>query len=168
MSDGKSDWTQRQLWTLIEAACLLAGAQPVPAKSFNKDLKTGGQAARIYNDLKDAIDLRQLTFTETRDGYIQGRRVVPADVITWAICREYSIPQELTQHQARPEEVGSAQTKARILELLQQERQAGRGKGASARVAEQLKCTRQWVEQVDKATRRSKRHSDPSTWPPRK
>lgn len=47
-----SEWKRRQLWTLIEAACLLSGIEPVAPEQFNKDSDTAGIPRRIYADLK--------------------------------------------------------------------------------------------------------------------
>jgi hypothetical protein len=89
-----SEWKQHQLWTLVEAACLLGGIEPMPAEEFNRNRKTGGTPAAIYADMKDAIDLKELDFVETRDGFIQGRRVKPDECVTWAVGRGYPLPAE--------------------------------------------------------------------------
>ena len=91
-----TEWKQRQLWTLVEASCLLSGIEPVvPPEQFNKDGRTAGIPRSIYTDLKDAIDLQQLSFVESRDPYIRGRRVKPDECVTWAIGMGYTLPEAL-------------------------------------------------------------------------
>ena len=62
-----SDWKSRQLWTLVEAACLLSGEEPVEWEGFNPDQKT--LRAKIYRDLKDANILATLRFWEKSRRY---------------------------------------------------------------------------------------------------
>ena len=88
-------WRVRRLWTLIEAACLLSGRNPVPWTKFQKDRVAGGLAATIYADLKDAIDLGDVQFTESRDNTWQHRRVQPAHVVQWALARSVAVPPAL-------------------------------------------------------------------------
>jgi hypothetical protein len=90
-----SEWKQRQLWTLVEASCLLSGIEPVPPEQFNKDSRSAGIPRTIYADLKDAIDLKQLSFLPSRDAYLRGRRVKPDECVTWAVGRKYAIPDAL-------------------------------------------------------------------------
>ena len=89
-------WTEdKRLWTLIEAACLIAGIEPQPLEVFDMKITTGGLAAKIYDALKDAIDLKGIDFFETRTSALAHRRVKPNCVTSWAKSRGYSIPAEL-------------------------------------------------------------------------
>jgi|GEM_PF-2515350 len=88
-------WKQKELWTLIEAACLLSGKPPQNPREFNPHPTTGELSAQIYDALKDAIQLRKIEWFESRDGYIRGRRVKPSDVVSWAINRGYNPPSVL-------------------------------------------------------------------------
>jgi len=89
------DWVSRQLWTSVEAACLLSGRDPVPPEDFNKYRKTHRPVATIYDDLKDGIDLKQIKFIKSRDGFIRGRRVQPDQCVTWALSHGHDVPDAL-------------------------------------------------------------------------
>lgn len=93
-----SKWKAKLLWKLTEAACLLAGSELEEGTKFDHKLKTGGLPAQIYDDLKNAIDLIQIEFTESRTRYIRDRRVKPVDVVLWGVNRGYTtIPPELVE-----------------------------------------------------------------------
>jgi hypothetical protein len=88
-------WASYQSWTLIEAACLLAGIEPISAGQFIMDRKIGGLPAKIYNDLKDAHDLKQITTIGSRDGTYRGLRLAPRECVAWAASRGYVLPDAL-------------------------------------------------------------------------
>lgn len=99
-------WKAAQLWTLLEASYLLSSIDPpVVAKGVIKYIATpmtdedlqlenlAGMSARIYRELKDATDLGQLEFVESRTGGIGNRRVEPTKCITWALGRGLQVPE---------------------------------------------------------------------------
>lgn len=89
-------WTKRQLWTLVDVACLLSDVEPIrPVSAFDRSESTGGQPAAIYNDLKDSIDLGGIEYVESREGKWESRRVEPAAAIAWARARGHMIPKVL-------------------------------------------------------------------------
>lgn len=97
-----SVWKMRQLWTLSEAAYLLSGELPPRAPVMLMNLiqpRTPddpiGAPAIIYRDLKDAVDLQQIEFFESRTGDLASRRVKPADCVTWADKYGYTVPEVL-------------------------------------------------------------------------
>lgn len=118
-------WVSYQTWTLIEAACLLASIEPIPAAQFDKNRATGGLPARIYSDLKDAIDLKQIRWTESRDRNIQGRRVTPSDCITWAAGRKHNIPEPLAHLRKRDPNETPAQRRVRLERRVREVKAAG-------------------------------------------
>lgn len=120
-----SAWGSYQTWTLIEAACLLANIDPIAAAQFDKNRATGGLPARIYSDLKDAIDLKQIAWTESRDRYIHGRRVTPSDCITWAAARQYNVPETLAHLKRRDPNETPAQRRARLTRRVEEAKKAG-------------------------------------------
>ena len=92
----KSDidyWKSKQLWTLIEASCLLSGKLPQKFEDLDLSIETGGQLARIYADLKDSIDLKRIEYKEGRTRALSNRRVIPSDVTHWAKQRGFKIAQ---------------------------------------------------------------------------
>lgn len=115
-----SEWKQKQLWTLIEAACLLSGIEPLPPITFYKVIEAGGIQVKIYTDLKDAIDLKQIYFAESRNWYLHGRRVKPDECVTWAAGRGYVIPSGLSELMKRdpnePHEQRTERLKRRVAE----------------------------------------------------
>jgi hypothetical protein len=102
-------WAIAQLWTLLEAAYLLSGELPPAARKglirctatplTDEDLQLEGLIGRsevVYRELKDATDLAQLEFIESRTGSIGNRRVEPANCIAWAISRGMHVPECFT------------------------------------------------------------------------
>jgi hypothetical protein len=120
-----SEWTQRQLWTLVESACLLSGIAPVPPKQFDGAPETGGVPAKIYADLKNAIDLGQIEFVESRDQFFRGRRVKPDECVTWAAGRGYAIPAALLCLKKRDPDETAEQRKDRLRRRVAEERAKG-------------------------------------------
>lgn len=120
-----SEWKQYQLWTLIEAACLLSGIEPMPAAEFDGNRKTGGTPAEIYADMKDAIDLKELDFVETRDGFIQGRRVKPDECVTWAVGRGFAVPAEFLDLKKRDPNETPQQRAGRLRRWVDDEESKG-------------------------------------------
>ncbi len=118
-------WAGYQTWTLIEAACLLSGVEPTAAQ-FEKDRKKGGLPTRIYSDLKDAIDLKQIAWIKSRDQFIQGRRVIPSDCVTWAAGRGYSILPQLAHLKGRDPNETPGQRKERLTGRVQEESKKNR------------------------------------------
>ena len=105
-SDAIAIWGTVQLWTLLEAAYLLAGAvPPVAVKGTIKFVATPlsdedlqleslmGLSARNYRELKDATDLGQLEYFEPRTGSIGNRRVKPSECVAWAMSRGLTVPE---------------------------------------------------------------------------
>jgi hypothetical protein len=90
-------WQRKRLWTLVEAACLLSGKEPMPVDDFLRACKTknAGILAEIYDDLKDALSLNELKFKESRTGHIGNRRVKPGECVTWASKCGYDVPEPL-------------------------------------------------------------------------
>jgi len=88
-------WGKQEFWTLIEAACLLAKKTPRRESEFDKDLQSGGKAARFYRDLKDSTLAGTIKFVEV-DGKLQRRRVTPGNAVGWAASRGLDVPPALT------------------------------------------------------------------------
>ncbi len=119
------DWKGRQLWTLIEAACLLSREEPVEWQSFNApDQKT--LRARIYRDLKDANLLGTLKYYESLDGTAHHRRVKPDECVTWAAGLPYtSIPEALLDLKKRDPSEIPEQRANRLRRRIEEERGKG-------------------------------------------
>lgn len=83
-----------QQWTLIEAACLLSGISPVAEQDFDKDISTGGEPAKVYRILKDAIKLEQIQ-SWSGGGVMHRKRVLPEEAVSWAKLHGYEIPKAL-------------------------------------------------------------------------
>lgn len=123
-------WGRKQLWTAIEASCLLADQEPMPFPKFMKmynavhaddavpidgDMK---DSFDIYSDMKDSFDLGSLQFTEARPDQ-SGRRflglrlVRPVVCIEWARRRLWNVTAELAEAVAQwHESVESPTTEA--------------------------------------------------------
>lgn len=107
-----------QLWTLLEAAYLLAGEVPplvrkgtmnyIGPRLTDEDVQfeqLAGVSERNYRDLKDATDLGHLEFVESRSGAIGNRRVEPGKCVSWAMSRGLKVPEyfnELAIQIAKP------------------------------------------------------------------
>jgi hypothetical protein len=87
-------WVERETWTLIQAACLLAGHSPIEEQKFEKDLSTGGPAAIMYFDLKNATIEGTIPFREV-GGLLQRRRVTARSAVQWASELGKTIPERL-------------------------------------------------------------------------
>jgi len=118
-------WKKRQLWTLIEASCLLCGFDPVPAEDWSEFRKAHMDAATIYGDLKDAIDLKQIYFAQSRDSFIRGHRVKPDECVTWAAGRGYPTPSELLDLMKPPSNETAAARADRLHRRVKAVRAAG-------------------------------------------
>jgi hypothetical protein len=107
--DELRSWGRRELWTLLEAAYLVAGEIPPTAprqtikytatRLTDEDVQRenlGGRSARIYRELKDATDLRRLDFIRPRTGSTGNRRVEPPKCLAWALQRGFEIPASFT------------------------------------------------------------------------
>ena len=112
---GKPDYSRygrKQLWTAIEASCLLADIEPVPFVEFMPmyNAAHAGRAAEIdgdlrdsfeiYSDMKDSFDLGRLEFHEARPNRLGerffGQRLVrPVACIEWAHRRRWNVPAKL-------------------------------------------------------------------------
>lgn len=98
-------WKRRRLWTLLEAAYLIGGYLPemhavmmanVLAARMGGGTDAASSRAEIYNDLKDAIDLHEIEYVESRTSDLSGRRVKPGDCMQWAKARGYKVPKSLS------------------------------------------------------------------------
>jgi hypothetical protein len=129
-------WKSAQLWTLLEASYLLSSTDPpvvqtgvikyIATPMTDEDLQLEnlvGMSARIYREIKDATDLGQLEFVESRTGGIGNRRVEPAKCINWALGRGLQVPEcfiGLATHSAKTAERPSLLSKEKesLLKLV--------------------------------------------------
>lgn len=90
-------YARMELWTLSDAAYLLADEKPKRLVELVKQAKSerAGIAGEIYDALKNAIDLKRLDHIKSRTGEIGNRRVRPAECIVWARSRRYEVPKKL-------------------------------------------------------------------------
>jgi hypothetical protein len=92
---GIGDWLRADLWTLYEAAYLLADAMPRDETAFvAADRDAGGAVGKAYRALKDATLAGSLPFIEV-DGVLLRRRIKPADAVEWAVQRGMPVPEEM-------------------------------------------------------------------------
>ena len=91
------EWKSRRLWTLAEASYLLAGEVP-PTNSLSQLIEAShGAAGVIYRDLKDAVELGELNFYESRTNEFGTRRVDPSLCVHWALTRSINVPSALRE-----------------------------------------------------------------------
>ena len=129
---GKPDYSRygrKQLWTAIEASCLLADIEPVPFAEFmpmynaahaRRAVEIDGDlrdSFEIYSDMKDSFDLGRLEFREARpnqlgERYLGQRLVRPVACIEWAHRRRWNVPAKLAAAVEQSEE--SAETVAAV------------------------------------------------------
>ena len=103
-------WKKKELWTIFEASCLVAGAEPPPgdritvALSNIADKKKRTIAGEIYEHAKDAIDLKKLRqAARSRTMLIMHTRVTPGDFVAWIEkSGDYSIPEALKDIKPSP------------------------------------------------------------------
>jgi hypothetical protein len=84
-------WKKRDLWTLVEAAFLLARMEPLLVDNVVGDT----EASHRYRDLKDAVTLKKLQDYGSRTGKVGGTLVRPTECIRWALDRGDDVPEAL-------------------------------------------------------------------------
>lgn len=116
------EWKSRQLWTLIEAACLMTGEELVEATEFIH-IHASDIAGRFYGDLKDSTDLGTLKSQKSRTGHIGNRRIKPEDCVKWARGRGYNVPAVFDD--LGPPEESAADRRTRYIKEIAAERNKG-------------------------------------------
>jgi hypothetical protein len=89
-------WKRRELWTIMEAASLIAGIDPIKASRG----QLGGPSKRshyheITQDTYDAISLKTLECIPAYDAKPEHRQVRPSQFLIWAASRGHLVPDAL-------------------------------------------------------------------------
>jgi hypothetical protein len=122
-------WSRREQWTLIEAASILAGFEPVfgisnphrvlaaIADPTQRDLFN-----ELYAQSKDARGKSLRISERSRTGEIGNKRTKPEDYLAWASARGFQVPPDLAPLMDAP------QRDARIVQQLAAEKAKGNRK----------------------------------------
>ena len=105
-------WAKRELWTLVEAAQLVAGLEPISrslvgdsARDVERLILDDGLRSsfhELYEASKSAFQLGKLNCLPSRTGALGNKRVKPSDFIAWAHGRGYPIPNEFASLLSAP------------------------------------------------------------------